>query len=553
MFIFILTIILAPGVSAANNVKNIEIEVILNDDGSANVTQVWNGYFHEGTENYIVINNLKDMDIEDFQVSDRYGPYSYQPNWNIKGSFASKVRSYGIVRTAEGYELCWGISEYGEREYVITYKVRGMVASYIDYDGVHFQFVNPGMNTVPTDVQLTMFLADGTPLDESNARIWAFGYHGEINFEDNGSVYANTEVPLQEFNDNFTILFRLDKGIVTPERILDKEFDEARKDAFVDSDYTEIVDKEATFFEKLFAFLVIAVPLSFLGYQVIKSFLRKWKLKRMYKEANYYREIPMAGDIEAAYVLAKDFQQAKEDGDLIGAAFLKLINENSLHPLSEKKVGFFGREKEIISLRLVNPPVKEGFTTHELYDLLIKASGEDQILQERELEKYSKINHTAIFDLVKSAKAEGDKKIVGMKLYSKAKEYKVLGLSPEGEQQLSNIMGFKKFLLDFSLINERGIAETILWQDYLTFAMLFGIADKVIEQFKKVYPKPTDLSEQALDSYQLSTGYTAASYFAAVKAASHAAQVARSSGFGGGSSYGGGGGFSGGGVGGGSR
>jgi hypothetical protein len=546
-------LVFVPGVSAANNVKNIEIEVILNDDGSANITQIWTGYFHEGTEGYIVINNLQGMDIEDFQVKDRYGDYTSEANWNINASFAEKSRKYGIVKTAEGYELCWGLSEYGEREYIISYKVRGIVGSYNDYDGLHFQFVNSGMSTLPTSVQLTMFLENGTPLNEENARIWAFGYHGEINFMEDGSVYAYTEIPLSVFSDNFTILFRLDKEIVSPERVVSSDFNEKKEDAFIDSDYVPIPEREPSFLTRFLGFIIIAIPVTFVGYQIVKSIRRKQKIKQLYKDANYYREIPLNGNIEAAYVLAKDFQQAKEDGNLIGAAFLKLINENSLHPLSEKKVGFFGRETEIISLRLVNPPVKEGFTTHGLYDLLILASGEDQILQERELEKYSKKNHTAVFDLVESAKTEGDKRLAAMKLYDKSKEHKLLGLSAEGEKQLSNIMGFKKFLLDFSLINERGIAEALLWQDYLTFAMLFGIADKVIEQFKKVYPVPTDFSEQALASYQLSTGYTAASYFAAAQAASNAAQVARSSGLGGGSSYGGGGGFSGGGIGGGTR
>ena len=40
----------------------------------------------------------------------------------------------------------------------------------------------------------------------------------------------------------------------------------------------------------------------------------------------------------------------------------------------------------------------------------------------------------------------------------------------------------------FSLISERKSAETIIWQDYMVYATLFGIADKVIKQFEKVYP-----------------------------------------------------------------
>jgi len=104
-------------------------------------------------------------------------------------------------------------------------------------------------------------------------------------------------------------------------------------------------------------------------------------------------------------------------------------------------------------------------------------------------------------------------------------------------------MGFKKYLLEFSLISERSVAESIIWQDYLTVATLLGIADQVIEQFEKVYPGMTSYSENA-HYYYLARRYRKVSY--------DAAQGALSGG-GGLSSLVGGGGFSGGGFGGGTR
>jgi uncharacterized membrane protein len=49
------------------------------------------------------------------------------------------------------------------------------------------------------------------------------------------------------------------------------------------------------------------------------------------------------------------------------------------------------------------------------------------------------------------------------------------------------LLGLRKFLLDFSLIAERGIKEMPLWREYLVYATLFGIADKVSENFAEVY------------------------------------------------------------------
>lgn len=564
---FILLCAFAPVVFAANNVENIDIKVVINDDGSASITQIRRGSFNEGTEAYVVINNLDGMTIEDFQVRDLNGPFTYKANWDINGSFQSKYRQYGIVTTAEGYELCWGLSEYGNREYTISYKIRGIVGSYLDDDGFNFQFVNPGMNTIPTDATVELYLANGTILNQDNTGIWAFGYYGQIIFMENGHVYAFTEKPLSSSDMHITIMIRLNKDLISPERVTNQYFADVIDKAFIDSDYSQngevIPDQgngfvpdqaeEPSFLVKIMMTLAAAVPIAIFGGIGLRAFRKQRKLSQLYKDANYFRDIPFKGEMEPAYVLAKDYGQAKEDGNLIGAAFLRLINENSLVPIDEKSVGFFGRERVSISLRLVKPPVDAGYTAEKLYNLLILASGEDQILQEKELEKYSKKNYKALLDIVNEAKAEGERALRNLQIYEKTKETKLLGLSKFGEDQLTNIMGFKKFLLDFSLINERGISEAILWQDYLTFATLFGIADKTIEQFKKVYPVPTDYSEQALYSYQLSTTYMHASYLAAFAAGQAAANTARSSGFGGGASFGGGGGFSGGGMGGGTR
>ena len=62
---------------AANNVSDINVDVGIYDDGSAYITQTWNCDFSEGTECYIPIENLGEMSISNFMVSDENGPYTY--------------------------------------------------------------------------------------------------------------------------------------------------------------------------------------------------------------------------------------------------------------------------------------------------------------------------------------------------------------------------------------------------------------------------------------------------------------------------------------------
>ena len=52
-------------------------------------------------------------------------------------------------------------------------------------------------------------------------------------------------------------------------------------------------------------------------------------------------------------------------------------------------------------------------------------------------------------------------------------------------------------LLDFSLVGERDIKETVLWKEYLIYATLFGIADKVCDSFTKIYPDYFKMNQMA--------------------------------------------------------
>ena len=114
---------------------------------------------------------------------------------------------------------------------------------------------------------------------------------------------------------------------------------------------------------------------------------------------------------------------------------------------------------------------------------------------------------------------------------------------------------FQNFLKEFTLSDQREAVEVKLWKDYLVYAQLFGIADKVAKQFKKLYPAQFDqlAKETGMDSHTLLwTMYWTNSM--STKAFNNAASRAGNiNGTGGHSSFGGGGGFSGGGFGGGGR
>ena len=524
---------------AENHLSKIDVSVVLQKDGSAQITQVWTGTFNEKTENYIGIKNIGNSEITDFTVSDQNGKYETLDEWSIDASFEEKSRKCGVIRDDSGYELCWGISTYGANTYTFSYKMTNLVRSYNDADGFNFMFVNRGLNLYPTDANVTISLANGK-LDDSVADIWGFGYEGYINFR-SGGVYAYTTKPLQPDDDSsMIIMMSLKKGVLSPATQVDDSFESVKDKAFGGSDY----DDDTGFFILLiiFAIIVAIIVIVFLTLYI----RRRLKLRKMYNQADYYRGTPNGYNLPASYWLCKNFDINGSDNSIIGAQLLKLMNDGCIEPTEDVSVGLFGGEKKSVSLRLVKPPKESDKMGCLVYNMLVRAAGADGTLQEKELEKAVSKDPDLLRDVIKAAIQAGQNslKIRGC-FKSNSPSSSLRNLTDIGKSELMQLLGLKKYLTDFSLIDEREIKENAIWQDYLVYATLMGIADKTIKQFKKIYPEMVP----EFDAYEYNMLWIM-SYNRACYNSMHAAEMARSAGSGGASSFGGGGGFSGGGGGG---
>ena len=113
------------------------------------------------------------------------------------------------------------------------------------------------------------------------------------------------------------------------------------------------------------------------------------------------------------------------------------------------------------------------------------------------------------------------------------------------------LLGLKLFLQEFSNINTKETLEVHIWDEYLMFAYLFGIADKVAKQIKSLYPELLEQNNIDFDTIIIINNISTSTVHAASMARSaaesyHSGGGGFSSGGGGGGSFGGGG-FSGGG------
>ena len=187
-----------------------------------------------------------------------------------------------------------------------------------------------------------------------------------------------------------------------------------------------------------------------------------------------------------------------------------------------------------------------------LFNMARNAAGSNQLLESGEFEKWSERNFKKITAWPTRAKARGQG-------WMHDKHYFAHGdtTNEEGAREASHVVEFKNFLNDFTLSKERGAVEVGLWKEYLVFAQLYGIADKVATQFQKLFPKEFQEMAQTVgvDPNVMMRTIRVNNNMSA-SAISHAVakqQAGSVKGMGGHTSFGGGGGFSGGGFGGGGR
>ena len=536
---FLCAILLCTPALAASRVPEMELNVALRPDGSAHITQVWTTDTDEGTEFYLGCRDSGYLTITDFSVSDQNGPYAYVEDWDVDASFEEKANRCGILETGEGVELCWGISEYGENRYTIEYVLHDLVGSYSDADGFNHRFVDE-MSFFPTDVALTIRNEDGTPLTDENCDIWAFGYQGQIQFVDD-TIQAWTESPLED-SQNMTVMVALNKGVLHPERTEEGSFETVKERAFDGSDYEdEPLTAKDIFYAILGVVLLCAVVAAVI---LIARRIHKAKLARLVKQAPYFRDAPNGGNLNVTHRLGVCSKQC-EESSILGAYLLRLISDGCLEPVQQ---GLAAKAKDT-SLRLVRPPAGSAGYEDALYTILEAAAGADGILQPRELALFCQHNYTPLSRFLASCKKDAMQVLVQEGCLKGVGCDSIRRLTAQGKQALNEVLGLKHFLLDFSLIRERALQETLIWQDYMVYALLLGIADKVAPQLRRLYP---DLQPE-IDQYARQAtwaGYYNHVMYNAYERERQRREEARSGGSGGSASFGGGGGFSGGGGGG---
>ena len=531
----------ATSLSARPFLHSLDIRVVLSHNGDARITETRvMDIDSEGTECYIGLGNMGGSEVRDLEVSDENGlQFTNIGSWDVDRSRDWKAGKCGIVYKHNGYELCWGLGDSGSRTYTTRYTITSLVHAYPDADAIRHVFLDQDVSPKPDKARLSIEAEDSTLFTEENCGIWGFRFGGELSFEDGKIIVHNTE-PF-DYRGALYIMVRFDKGLFEPTIQEDDTFEHKKELAFEGSDYTSN-DEEWTWEDTL---ILLFLALSFFVVPVIGLvwyFVYVWRArKKVNKDLLWYRDIPLNGNLQQANDMLNAYKYLGTDyNNLLSACILKLIDMGAIS--IEETLNRKGKTEQNFVIHELKDQGDQPLLLRKIHSMFKTAAGDDTILEPKELRSF-----------MRSSKNESitDSFINTLHTKTSISNYK------ERLDDVRQVFGLKKFLKEFSLLDERHVNEVSLWKDYMIYATLFGIADQVIKDMKKINPEYFNMDQvaaQMANDHTLPVIYSTLHSGTSRAVANKAAREARASGHGGHSSWGGGGGgFSGGGFGGGVR
>lgn len=504
-----------------------EIDAEVREDGSMKINEKWvvdyNGSF---TRMYLDIPINGFSEIKNIQVSEDNMPYSFTER--SSGRPAGHY-TYWIENNRQNIE--WYYNAKNEtRIFDLSYEVMDCVNLHDDVAELYWKFIgdeNP-VKTKLVSVNLTLPLG----ADKSDIRAWGHGpLQGDVEILDAETVlYTVKNLPAETFVEA-RVVFPLElvpngtvktgttglSTILAEEKIWAEEAKEERLKSLLE----------------LFSGFLIGV----IGIAIVLAVYIVWgKRFKAELKVDYYRELPgkySPAEAEALY----SFNKYKTTA--IVATLMDLARRDylRLEPVVVEKTGigkFFGRTQDDINIRLLKS-VHSELLLHEqtLIEFLFnQVGGGNSIVSLNALNTYAKkrpeatkgfwtlwkynINAQTIekdfFDK-SSGKAQtalvifaillfiGTFLFIGINFFFPAIGMIVSAVvailaatrmkrrTQYGESQLALWIAFRRFLKDFSNLDKATLPHLILWEHYLVYAVVLGVAKEVIAQLPIVYPE----------------------------------------------------------------
>lgn len=436
------------------------------------------------------------------------------------------------------------------REYEISYQVKDAIAKYNDYAELYWQFVGKEFEINAEKITGTVLLPTHADSKEE-IKVWGHteDLNGEIyatdtnkieftihQFRSGRYVEVRTLFPTQMITNTSRgeNTERLEP-VIQEETKWANQANERRK-------RKENVEKIATIVVNL-----VAIILTIFSIKSIIKNVKKVKTRKKLvpsQEIEYYREMPRE-DATPAEALALFNQQV---GSSYNSTHIGRIFSATLLDLNLKKMIDFQVEGKTITIKMLEESAEKLETSKDekaIFEFLKKACEQNHgEITIKELEKYIKKSQSKVIKLKdeidktteqalyeKELASEKGKQenaniaaclvllfvffifsIVTFGVLTATNSMNLIGMIPlfpvvvvqiivfilllsrtnvltqKGTDENAQWKGLKKYMEDFSMLDKREVPELVIWEKFLVYATVFGIADKVLKQLKIVYP-----------------------------------------------------------------
>lgn len=586
--------------------NSLDFNVQINSDGSMNVKETWDIYinstntlyktFKTDSKKYSGITNVTVREI----TKGKNINFTKIDEWAYH---VEKNHYYGTKNEDGNFEIGWGVgldNSSDTRQYEISYTVKDVITKYNDYSELYWQFVGKDFEISSDKITGTIYLPSNVS-DKNDIKVW--GHTEDLN----GTIYAidlnKIEFELNNFRSGRFVEVRTlfptelitSSGITKNTEILQKAINEETKWA----NKANSKRKRNEIMSKVIPILLISITIILYIVLIIVYVKKAIKYRKYLKTLNkykptteleYYRDLPdeNATPSETMKILDLKIESFTPTnfGKVFSATVLDLSLKGYLRIEEEQKIG-----KDIINIHILKQ-VADGLKPSEesIMKFIIEAAKGKNVITLKELEKYIEKYPSKTSSLLeKTYKSTNNQlikdQIIDAQVEKEYREYKnkqllyvisivfllcftfmvfaipaiILAidailcgkiakklnvLTQKGVDLQEQWRGLKKYMEDFSMLDEKEIPELVIWEKYLVYATVFGIADKVIKQLKIVYPNFEEITD-GINTYtymniMMHTNFS--SSFSNAISTSVASSTAYSSGSGSGGGFSGGGG-----------
>ncbi len=484
-FLFLIMIFTLKVDAASNEIQNININILIKENGDAEIQEIWDVVAASGTELYKPYYNLGNSKIVNFDVYENNQKFEKLNIWNIDDSRENKAYKSGINYLTDGLELCFGFGEFGKHIFTLKYTITNFVKQYNDADLIYFTLFPHNFTPTPKNVDISISSEKKFPDD---TLIWGYGWEGIADHVDDKLIFNANNLNKSNY---ITILVKFPKGYYLTNDKINNNFEEVFKMAEKGVEYEKESLSDILF--TIFIFSIFFITFFIIIKNSLKSQkniphvlnIKNRKLPKN-QDIHYFRDIPCDKDLEYAYLVGGEYNIIDDKSNILSAMILKFIKEKKIEIIKKDK-------SNKIEFRLNACEKFNSESEKKLFTIMLNASDKNKVLTINSFILYAKKNYEKINSWFSSILSLQVKKLKMKKLVTEeiSQVLKIKQEIPNEtiREEAIKLAGLKKYFKKFTLIENKNIDQVKIWEEYLIFATLLGVAKKVNKKLKKLYPE----------------------------------------------------------------